>query len=223
MDIYMLQEAHKRNRSGWAMEKKKPKVAKDWRKTTTDIKSVWREQLWSFSCIPNVHFPSKFGRIRFGLASLDEFGAMLGLIWLTWKGRVWQQRTLNDGANERKGQRRGRGWSDRRCQGLDSLPWFAPSATHPIKAECQLQCNLQNDPHCIKVYCNMQCIVYASLPCGLHPPVKAAVSTATWKITPHSIKVKTLSTLQYITMGGGGGNPIKALSTCSTLVVRHFG
>ena len=84
----------------------------------------------------------------------------------------------DDNAKESKGQA-GRGWSDRRCQGLHSLSWFAPNLSrlkcqlhlgtckipHVYKMRvhlwggfythhqsCSFNCNLQNDPHSTKVH-----------------------------------------------------------------------
>lgn len=139
---------------------------------------------------------SKFGWIWFGLASLGEPIESWVQYWI-WFGFHEKKGFGKDGdANESKGQERERrGWrSDRRCQGLASLPWFAP--THQ---GCGVNCNLQDDPHC-KVDRNildaltsprLQCQHCLKVNCTLHQDkVNPILQNTVYMVYP----IKALST-----------------------------
>ena len=112
----------------------------------------------------------------------------------------------DDDAKESK-EEAGRGWTDRRCQGLDSLPWFAPNLSrlkcqlhlgtckipHVYKMRvhlwggfyihhqsCTVNCSLQNDPHSTRVH-----TVYTpSRQCQPHTVVKRVPKLCTMVATP---------------------------------------
>ena len=82
--IYMLQEAHKQNSSGWAMQKKKAKVEENYQRYQ---KCLQWETLTSDAF-------SKCSLSFQGLASwVNQLSSMQCWVWFgcTWKGRGWQQ------------------------------------------------------------------------------------------------------------------------------------